>query len=196
MGCSIRRACRAAVFRNAGRDICARFPGFEAAHRAAGDCGWSFAGSPMPNSFIRLEDGRLHVRMSPICSKARRRRCMEALAYILIGKLYRQAGGAHLRPPLPSVLQPAGHPAEGATGAADPRPKVRLRTGGRKPQPGGDFRALESRNISTGCWDSRCWGGAAGRRAGCWGTSIRRITPLSSAGFSIARPRRRWRSST
>src|SRR5690348_6547729 len=43
-----------------------------------------------PDSFIRLENGRLHVRISDLLAGAPAP-VTEALAYILLGKLYRKA---------------------------------------------------------------------------------------------------------
>ena len=94
------------------------------------------------DSFIRLENGRLEVRISDLLAGAPAP-VMEALAHILLGKLYRKPVRAIVCPPLPPVSEPPRRAAPGAPGAADPRPQVHLGAAGRAPQPGRNLRTFE-----------------------------------------------------
>ena len=116
---------------------------------------------------------------------------LEALAHILLGKLYRKPVARAYMPPIPAVSEPHGRSTAGSTGAADPRPEIHLRAPGRALQPGGDFRAAERAVSSTASWAAATRLEPAGRRAACWATSIPRTMRLSSAGFSIRREFRR-----
>ena len=76
------------VLRDAGGDLHARVSRIEAAHAGA-RLRVEFCRFANADSFIRLENGRLHVRISDLLEGAPAP-VIEALAHILLGKLYRK----------------------------------------------------------------------------------------------------------
>ena len=146
------------------------------------------------DSFIRLENGRLHVRISDLLEGAPAP-VTEALAYILLGKLYRKP-----------VARVYARRYRLYLNRRDMRRQAHLvrQIRGRKfvSGPRGQVHNLEeiferlNADFSMACWAGRNWDGAAGPRGACWATSILRTTPSSSAASSTARKRRGWRWST
>ena len=72
------------------------------------------------NSDVRLEGGAIRVRITDLLKSAPAP-VTEALAHILLGKLYRKPAARAVRAPLPAVSEPERHAAADQSGAAGAR---------------------------------------------------------------------------
>ena len=140
------------------------------------------------DSFISLKDGLLAIRVSDLLAGAPAP-VLEALAHILLGKLYRK--------PIAAIYS---HRYRLYLNRRDVRRQAHLvkQIRGRKfisgPQAANSSTSNRYSSFSmpdslADFWAGPCSAGAAALRAACWDTSTPRITPLLSAVFLIKRTR-------
>ncbi|MCX6628727.1 MAG: hypothetical protein NTW28_13995 [Candidatus Solibacter sp.] len=123
------------------------------------------------DSFISLKDGRLEIRISDLLAGAPAP-VLEALAHILLGKLYRK--------PTARIY---AHRYRLYLNRRDVRRQAHL------------VKQIRGRKFISGpivCWAARSSAGAVVPHAACWGISIPRTMPSSSAASSTGSPCRLW----